>query len=174
MILNSSWRLMGLLPLAALCGCGGGASPNPDSNGPAVVRTSLSRSDFFDDQDDRFYDIYICDVTQSGTATVEMVSDDIDSYLLIYRRTLSGDFEFIDFDDDSNDAGDARVDFFVERGRSYRILATSAGSNERGDYLLRFSTELGRPARVLPNTKQAAPRIDLPAIAAKKRAPSAR
>ena len=168
---SSFSKMAWLAPVLLLGGCGGGGtSPDPDINGPAIVENSLSRSDFFDSQNDRYYDIYVCDARQNGNATVEMFSNDVDSYLLVYRKTSGGDFVLITQDDDSNDAGDARLDFFVERGRSYRIIATSASADERGDYDLRFSEELGRPARVLPDANRVSQSVVLPALPAKKKA----
>jgi hypothetical protein len=145
-----------LFCLLALAGCGGGGtSPNPSSNGAVTVENALTRSDFFDSVDDRYYDIYVCEPRNSGVAEVDMFSDDVDSYLLIYRKNSSGDYDLIKEDDDSGQDKDAFARFDIEDGRTYRIVATSASSDERGDYDIRFSEELGRPARVLPDAMRA-------------------
>ena len=157
-------KIVVLLPLLALPGCGGGASPNPDVSGPGIVENSLSRSDFYDADNDRFYDIYVCDPNRSGLATVELQSDDFDAYLLVYRRDSDGDFELVAQDDDDGENRDAFVEFSVQRGRSYRILATSAAANERGDYALLLSEELGRPARVLPDAARSEQSLKLPQL----------
>ena len=162
---------LSLLPVLALAGCGGGgASPNPSSSGPITVDNSLSRSDFFDSDDNRYYDIYVCDAQYTGTATVGMESDEVDSYLLIYRKNSSGDYDLIAQDDDSGSGNDAFTEFSVDRGDTYRIIATSSGSEERGDYDLHLSEELGRPARVLPDDARVAQSLKtfkLPVIPAK-------
>lgn len=158
-----------LLPLLALSGCGGGGTnPNPAPSGPTIIENSLSRSDFRDTQDNRYYDIYVCEPEFDDTATVEMRSDDVDSYLVLYRKNSDGTYTLIQQDDDSGDTGgDAFMSFNVRGGRSYRIIATSATADERGTYLIRFSEELGRPARVLPGDARTAQSVDLPALPAK-------
>ncbi len=175
-----------LFPMAILPGCGGGGtSPDPQINGPAIVDNALTGSDFRDSKLDRNYDIFICDVRQSGVASVEMRSNDVDAYVLVYRKNSKGEFDLIGQNDDISDQNtDARFDFDVSRGKSYRILATSANADERGEYTLYFSENLGRPARVLPDVNrtaanntapnssantQGAPGVDLPPIPPKKR-----
>lgn len=153
--------------LASLAGCGGGGGtkPNPDTAGPAIVDNALTRDDFRDTEDDRYYDIFICDVTRSGSAAVEMGSDEVDAALLIYRKNSKGEFDLIAENDDISDQNiNARVEFDVSRGKSYRIVATSANSNERGDYSLFFSQILGRPARVLPDANRTAQSLRLPPL----------
>jgi hypothetical protein len=163
-------RAVFLFPLLALAGCGGGGTnPDPPTNGPTIIENALTRSDFRDTEDDRYYDIYICDAPYDGDATVEMRADAVDSYLVLYRKNSDGTFTLIDQDDDSGDsAGDAFLSFPVRRGRSYRIVATSSQADERGPYLIRFSEELGRPARVLPDgAPSAAHKVDLPPLVPK-------
>ena len=160
--------------LLAVAGCGGGGtSPNPGTSGPAIVDNDLSSSDFRDTDEDRYYDIFVCDVKQNGVASIEMRSNEVDAYVLVYRRDSDGNFDLIGQNDDiSAQNTDARLEFNVSRGRSYRIIATSASEDERGDYSLFFSQNLGRPARVLPDANRtsagAAPGVKLPAIAKQK------
>ena len=146
-------RLFGGVGVAAallLAGCGGGASPRPNNNGPFTVDAFVERSDFYDRNDDRYYDIFISEIARSGRAEVEMSSFDLDAELFIYRRNSSGDYDLIAEDDDSGDGPDALVDFDVDRGDVYRIVATSARPQEFGAYRIFFSREFGRPAVVLP------------------------
>ena len=150
---------------ALLLAGGGGSKPNPNTSGPAIVDNALSRDDFRDTDDDRYYDIFVCDVTKTGTAAVEMGSDEVDASLYIYRKNSKGEFDLIAENDDiSAENVNARVEFSVARGKSYRIIATSAQSEERGDYSLYFSEILGRPARVLPDANRVAQSFRLPAM----------
>lgn len=166
-------RFLGLTAVASaltLAGCGGGASPNPDNNGPFTVDGTVENTDFLDRNDDRYYDIFQTDVTRDGTAEVEMTSRDLDAQIFIYRRSSNGDYgNVIAQNDDINDnTSDARVRFDVKRGEIYRIIATSSRAREFGNYRILFSRELGRPAVVLPRENgRTAPGFDLPAIAPK-------
>ena len=146
-------KTLGVLGVGAalmLAGCGGGASPKPDNDGPFTVDAQIESSDFFDSNDDRYYDIFITEVARNGTAEVEMISDDVDSQVFVYRRDSGGDYDLIADDDDSGDGPDAFVSFEVRRGEVYRVVATSAREREFGDYRIFFSRELGRPGVVLP------------------------
>lgn len=151
--------LVGVPLMAAMTGCGGGGgtSPDPGTSGPAIVDNALTNSDFRDSKQNRYYDIFVCDVKQSGVASVEMRSVGVDANVLVYRKNSKGEFDLIGENDDISDQNtDARVEFDVSRGKSYRIIATSAGADERGDYSLYFSQNLGRPARVLPDANRTA------------------
>ena len=164
-------KFLGVLGVGAalmLAGCGGGASPRPDNNGPFTVDATIKSSDFYDSNDDRYYDIFLTEVARSGRAEVSMSSYDLDSQLYIYRRDSNGDYNLIADDDDSGDGPDAVVDFDVRRGEVYRVVATSSRTREVGDYRIFFSRELGRPSLVLPRTNgRTAPGLKLPRTAPK-------
>ena len=150
-----------------LAGCGGGASPRPDNDGPFTFDGDLRRSDFYDRNDDRYYDIYVLEVTRSGQAQVAMSSFDVDSQLYIYRRDSNGDYGSpVAQDDDSGDGPDAIVNFEVRRGEVYRVVATSARTQEFGNYRAFFSRELGRPS-VVPTNQNLVQSATLPRIQSK-------
>ncbi len=141
---------LGVTSALMLAGCGGGSSHNSNSGGPFTVDGTIDSSDFFDQTDNRNYDIFVTEVASSGTAEVDMTSNDLDSELFIYRRDSSGDYNLIAQDDDSGDGPDAAVSFKVKRGEVYRVITTSSREQEFGNYRVYFSRELGRPAVVLP------------------------
>ena len=161
-----------LLVMGALSGCGGGgSSPTPSNQGPFTIDGSLTRADFYDSDNDRYYDIFVTEPTRSGTAQVEMTSPDVDSQVYIYRRRSNGSYDLIAQDDDSGNGPDALVRFDVQRGDVYRVITTSAQPRELGFYRAYFSRELGRPA-IVPSDQNAltASGLKLPTMPAKSAA----
>lgn len=139
----------GTFSLAVLGGCGGGLNANPGNNGPTTLSARLANSDFYDSQTQRYYDIFVSDALDSGTARVAMRSGDFDTQFYVFEKDSSGDYTLIDDNDDA-DSGttDSDDSFDVTRGNTYRILATSANPGERGNYEIRFSNNLSTPAQV--------------------------
>jgi len=166
---RSSWRGLALLPVLALAGCGGGTSPNPDTSEPVTIANAITGGDFRDERNHRFYDIYVIDPTDSGDVSIEMRSADLDSLLLLFRKDSNGEFDLVAEDDDSGGGLDAALDFRVERGESYRVVATTAQRDEFGEYEVRFSRELGRPALVLPRVGATTQGLVLPPLAKTKK-----
>ena len=163
-----AWLAAGALGALVLSGCGGGASPKPNNNGPFTVDGAIERSDFYDANDDRYYDMFITEPSRDGTAEIEMDSRDVDSQLFIYIRRSNGDYDLIAQDDDGAGNYNARVRFDVQTGEVYRVVATSSRAEEVGYYRLYFSRELGRPAVVLPRQSgRAAQGLVLPPMPAK-------
>lgn len=148
-------------------GCGGGLDPNPTGLGPTTVAGRLTASSFYDSNTDRYYDIYVCDALNSGTALVSMRSQEFDTQFYIYEKDADGTYNVIDSNDDA-DAGttDSYDSFSVTRGNTYRILATSAKSDRGvGLYLIGFSQDLSKPALVATNdlvTKKSQAKFSLP------------
>lgn len=145
-----TFGLLGVTAALMLAGCGGGSSSNSNKGGPFTVDGTIERTDFFDSTDNRYYDIFITEVASSGSAEVDMSSNDLDSQVFIYRRDSNGNYNLVAQDDDSGDGPDALVRFDVRRGEVYRVVTTSSRAQEFGNYRVFFSRELGRPAVVLP------------------------
>ena len=159
---------VGALAVGGLSGCGGGASPRPDNNGPFTVNAQITRGDFYDQDDDRYYDIFLTEPARDGRAQIDMESRDLDSEIFVYRRASNGDYDLIADDDNGGGGYDARVTFDVYRGEVYRIVATSSRAGEFGYYRLFFSRELGRPALVLPRVNgRTVPGLKLPPLQSK-------
>ncbi|BCM90010.1 hypothetical protein IAD21_01861 [Abditibacteriota bacterium] len=141
--------IAGLCSLLALGGCGGGLDPNPGGNGPTTLSARLSNSDFYDSPSSRYYDIFVADALETGTARVAMRSDDFDTQFYVYEKGSDGEYTLIDSNDDADSSTtDSDDRFDVTYGNTYRILATSSLSDDQGSYQIRFSSELSKPAQV--------------------------
>lgn len=134
-----------------LGGCGGGGiNPNPATFGPTTLSGRLTASSFYDSGTSRYYDIYVCDALNSGTARVAMRSSAFDTQFYIYEKRSDGTYKEIASNDDAGSGTtDSDDTFGVTRGNTYRILATAAKSSAgTGDYQIRFSEDLSKPALV--------------------------
>lgn len=151
-IFSKSLLCVGLgAAVLGMSGCGGGGlDPNPSGLGPTTVAGRLTTSSFYDAGTDRYYDIYVCDALNSGTARLSMRSQDFDTQFYVYEKDASGTYQEIDSNDDANaNTSDSYDSFSVTRGNTYRILATSAKSDRGlGLYLIGFSQDLSKPAYV--------------------------
>lgn len=148
-------------------GCGGGLNPNPTGLGPTTVAGRLTTSSFYDSNTDRYYDIYVCDALNSGTALVSLRSQEFDTQFYIYEKDSDGTYHEIDSNDDANaNTTDSYDSFSISRGKTYRILATSAKSDKGlGVYLIGFSQDLSKPALVATNdlvTRKSQAKFSLP------------
>ncbi|RYX81238.1 hypothetical protein EON83_24960 [bacterium] len=163
--------IAGACVLLAVSGCGGGLNPNPGGNGPTTFSGRLSTNDFYDEDSDRYYDIFVTDAVDTDSARVAMRSTDFDTQFYVYEKDSNGDYVLLDSNDDAgSDTTDSEDSFRVSYGTTYRILATSSRANERGDYEIRFSSELGRPAQVTSQDMalaKSATKFSLPARAKK-------
>ena len=111
-----------------------------DDGSVIVIRGALTSDDFQAD-DGRYLDGYIIDAGTNGTVTVEMLSQSMDSFLIVLRMQPDGESVDRDFalaDDDSGSGNNARIVFDKEAGRRYIIVATSRYPMETGSYELRF------------------------------------
>ena len=138
-----SWLVVATTVLV-LNGCGGG------SGGIGDDRLSLNgelTSDDFDEN--RYYDVYEFTAETPGEATIEMQSDDFDSYLIVYLQDAPNSFTEITKDDDSGSGRDAKATFQVQAAVKYRIVAT-AFTRQTGDYRLIFSRILGQASQLIP------------------------
>ncbi len=157
----------GVCSLLILGGCGGGGlDPNPGGNGYTTISADLTNSDFYDAPTGRYYDIFVADALESGTARVAMRSSDFDTQFYVYEKDSSGEYTLIDSNDDADSSTtDSDDTFHVTYGNTYRILATSSLSGEQGYYQVRFSSELGKPAQVTTEEglTKSAKKLTLPA-----------
>ncbi|MGF1657766.1 MAG: serine protease [Verrucomicrobiales bacterium] len=85
---------------------------------------------------------------RDGYVSVEMQSGDVDSFLEIYGgETMLGQN-----DDASPASRDARVVVQLEKGRSYRVRATTFNEDEKGQFTLRISWPKALPGEAESET----------------------
>jgi hypothetical protein len=127
-------KLYKLIPLAAavfVVGCGGGGLGSGGSR-DAVLSSSdwVLPGNFFADR-------YILRATDDMTVTIEMDSNDFDTYLVV----IDEDNNVLE-DDDSGPGVNSRVSFQAFAGEELEVRATSHFSDDTGAYRLRWSRGL--------------------------------
>ena len=121
--------LIGLIGL--LVGCGGGGSRSGGS-----LDGFLSSSDWV--LSGNFYaDRYIFRVTRNGNVTIDMTSNDFDTYLIVIDENSN-----VLEDDDSGAGENARLTFQAFAGETLEVRATSHFSQDGGAYRLSWSDGL--------------------------------
>lgn len=140
MLRNS--RLVAVLAAAGLAsGCGDSPVAVDDFMGCETVRTiqvgatvngALSTSDCRLSEDDTYVDFYFLSLDVPRTVTVTQTSDDIDSYLLVFRES---DEVLLGQNDDVDDFTlDSRLTISLPAGRF--IIAANSYEIETGPYTL--------------------------------------
>jgi len=100
------------------------------------VAGTLSASDYIG-LNDSYLEAWALDGKAGEKVSIDLISDDFDSYLYVVGPGLS---ELLR-DDDSGGACHARLDFtFLESG-TYHVVASSSGSRQAGTYLLRVARD---------------------------------
>lgn len=113
---------------------GGTNAVVPIQAGQAVSGT-LSETDN-QDFDDSFYDDYQFSGAAGDRVTVEMHSEDFDTYLLI-GQIIDGEFSPIESNDDDGSGGtDSRIELTLGEAGSYIVRANSLSGDMTGDYTL--------------------------------------
>lgn len=122
-----------------ISGMGDGGAP---AGRDMVERGELSRQDRELDTGE-YYDLYTFDAVRGQRVTIEMESNDFDTYLIVEgpdgeRWT----------NDDGGSGTDSRLEIRIDESGEYEIQATSYASDATGDYTLtvRGLSEQGRPA----------------------------
>jgi serine protease Do len=100
----------------------------------ADARGSLSSADY-KAPNDAYFDAWELEGQVGGSLTLDLKSDDFDSFLYVVGPGLEETLS----DDDGGGGCHARITLtFLEAG-TFRVIATSAGAKERGVYTLRAS-----------------------------------
>lgn len=107
----------------------------------AEVRGALSAANMRD-PGDSYVEAWTLEGRAGESTTVDMISDELDSYLYVVGPGLGETLS----DDDSGGACHARVTFtFLENG-TFRVIASTTSSLQTGTYLLRVSDTPGPTA----------------------------
>lgn len=114
-----------------LAGCGGGGGQFGDNGGDLSGYIS---SDDWVLGDGYYADRYSFTASRDGWVQVDMTSGDLDPYLLV----IDDQGNALE-DDDSGNGDDARLEFYVYRGRDYEIRATTYDRYDTGKYHLYWS-----------------------------------
>lgn len=98
---------------------------------PNTLSAPATEGGRYDFEASRFY--RLDDLIPGETVVVEMISDEIDTYLYLIDATAS---LYIGADDDSPDTSRSKITFTVQRGVSYWIEATSFSGLDTGTFEL--------------------------------------
>lgn len=100
------------------------------------IQGSLRREDNVLPVDNSFFDIYTFEARAGQQVTIEMSSNEIDSYLILLDTTG----QELAQDDDGGQNRNARIQVTLPENGTYTLLANSAQEQEFGNYLLSANT----------------------------------
>ena len=102
------------------------------------VRGTLSAADYLG-LNESYLEAWALKGKPGQRVSIDLVSDDFDSYLYVVGPGLSETLR----DDDSGGACHSRLDFTILESGVFHVVASSSGSRTTGAYLLRVSEEPG-------------------------------
>ncbi len=82
-----------------------------------------------------YFDIWLLPQTEGQTFTADLISDDFDAVLMLYR----GFTERVTFNDDGAGGCNSRVVYAPPDMRPYRFIVRSRGERQGGSYILRIT-----------------------------------
>lgn len=82
-----------------------------------------------------YFDIWLLPQTEGQTFTADLVSDDFDAVLMLYR----GFTELVTLNDDGAGGCNSRVVYAPPDMRPYRLIVRSRGERQGGSYILRVA-----------------------------------
>lgn len=101
----------------------------------ATARGALSENDATA-EDNSFYDAYRVTLKEDEKLVVTMVSNEVDSFVLIGRETENGSFEVLGSDDDGLSDTHAKLEWTAPADGVYEIRAGSFQQGQTGAYAL--------------------------------------
>ncbi|MGB3404601.1 MAG: trypsin-like peptidase domain-containing protein [Microcoleaceae cyanobacterium] len=115
-------------------------------DGPEILG-NLDNKDNILPVDNSFYDIYAFEGTAGQQVTIEMTSDEIDSYLIL----LDADGSELAQDDDSGGEKNAKISITLPTDGTYTFLANSYEAGQSGTYQLKLATTIPTLPSLLPS-----------------------
>jgi serine protease Do len=115
-------------------------------DGPEILG-NLDNKDNILPVDNSFYDIYAFEGTAGQQVTIEMTSDEIDSYLIL----LNADGSELAQDDDSGGDKNAKITITLPTDGTYTFLANSYEAGQSGNYQLTLATAIPTLPSLLPS-----------------------
>jgi hypothetical protein len=113
-----------------------GPQPSPGSLlVGATARGTLTESDATA-EDNSFYDAYRVSLKEDEKLVVTMVSNEVDSFVLIGRTKEDGEFEVLGSDDDSLSDTHAKLEWTVPSDGAYEVRAGTFQQGQTGSYAL--------------------------------------
>ncbi|MEL6225083.1 MAG: pre-peptidase C-terminal domain-containing protein, partial [Cyanobacteria bacterium J06627_8] len=101
----------------------------------APLTGTLDRNSNVLESDNSYFDVYTFDVQQGQNITVEMISNELNAYLIL----LDPNGQDIAQDDDSGNGSNARLVATAPLSGRYTVLANSYSTGEVGNYQLQVS-----------------------------------
>lgn len=101
----------------------------------APLTGTLDRNSNVLESDNSYFDVYTFDVQQGQNITVEMISNELNAYLIL----LDPNGQDIAQDDDSGNGSNARLVATAPLSGQYTVLANSYATGEVGNYQLQVS-----------------------------------
>ena len=86
------------------------------------------------DRAGRHVDLWVFNVDRAQNVTVDMMSNQVDSYLALYSPETSDP----PIDDDGGDGNNARLTVRAQAGTPTVIIATTYGERDTGSYTIRL------------------------------------
>ncbi len=135
--------------------------PRPIAMGQTVTG-ELAETDNADEEEDRYYDVYTFAGRPGQRLTIEMGSEDFDTYLQLGRME-DGEFQSVTSDDDGGEEGtNSRISHVVDEEGEYAVRATSFG-DASGAYTLTIRERVSRapaPPRPISAGREASGELD--------------
>ena len=97
-----------------------------------TIHGRLKKSDLLLPRDSSYAQEWVIDATEGQVVTIDVASDSLDAYLIVYGAGLRNDLQ----DDDSGGNCNARLTLRFPRSGAYHIAVTSTEKRQAGPFAL--------------------------------------